>query len=66
MRTLRISDRLDFGDDRLARFVGALGTYWSALQAGHAAARAYQELTARGIPHEAAVQQIFNDHFSGR
>ena len=30
-----------------------------AVQEGHVAARRYQELTARGIPHDKAATQVF-------
>jgi hypothetical protein len=50
----------------LSRFGGVLQTYWSALWHGLAAARAYHEMTARGVPHETAVQQVFSEHFHGR
>lgn len=50
----------------LSRFGGALQTYWSAMRQGLAAARAYHEMTARGVPHETAVQQVFSDHFDAR
>ncbi len=50
----------------MSRFGGMLQTYWSAMRHGLAAARAYHELTARGMPHETAVQQVFSDHFDAR
>ncbi len=65
-------DALDFlpkyqGDEGLAaRFGKALQTYWTALGAGLAAARAYHELTARGVAHEQAVRQVFELHLDGR
>ena len=65
-------DALDFlpkyqGDEGLAvRFGNGLKTYWTALSAGLAAARAYHELTARGVPHEQAVRQVFELHLDSR
>jgi hypothetical protein len=50
----------------LSRFGGVLQTYWSAMRHGLAAARAYHEMTARGVPHETAVQQVFSEHFDAR
>jgi hypothetical protein len=50
----------------LARFGKGLRTYWSALTEGHAAARRYHELTARGTPHDVAVQRVFSEHFRAR
>ena len=50
----------------LARFGGSLRTYCDAMRDGLAAARAYHEMTARGVPHDAAVQRVFSDHFDAR
>src|SRR5262245_52885554 len=50
----------------LTRFGKGLRTYWGALTEGLAAARRYHELTARGMPHDVAVQRIFNEHFHAR
>ena len=50
----------------ISRFGGMLQTYWSAMRDGIAAARAYHEMTARGVPHETAVQQVFSEHFDAR
>jgi hypothetical protein len=50
----------------LSRFGGTLRTYWNAMRHGLAAARAYHEMTARGVPHETAVQHVFSDHFDAR
>jgi hypothetical protein len=47
----------------LARFGGALRTYWEALGDALAAARSYQELTRRGVPDNVAVRQVFDAHF---
>lgn len=50
----------------LTRLGGTLRTYWAAMRQGLAAARAYHTMTARGVPHEIAVQQVFSDHFEDR
>ena len=42
---------------------GRCGSTATALNDGLAAARAYNELTRRGVPHDAAVRQIFDAHF---
>lgn len=47
----------------LSRLGGALRIYWTALGDGLAAARSYNELTRRGVPHDAAVRQVFDVHF---
>jgi hypothetical protein len=47
----------------LANFGRALRTYWGAFAEGLAAARAYNEMTRRGVPHAVAVKAIFNEHF---
>jgi hypothetical protein len=48
------------------RFLGAVGTYWSAIRDGLAAARTYKELVRKGAPHEAAVERVFEQHLGGR
>ena len=69
MSTIKsFDDALDFypADSRssaLSRFAGTLRLYWNALGDGLAAARAYNELMRRGVPHDAAVRQIFDTHF---
>jgi hypothetical protein len=69
MSTIKsFDDALDFypADHRgssLSRFAHGLRIYWEALRDGLAAARAYNELMRRGVPHDAAVRQIFNAHF---
>ncbi len=47
----------------LVRLGGALRLYWDALGDALAAARSYHELTRRGVPHDVAVRQVFNEHF---
>ena len=44
--------------------VTTVGSYWSAILGGLAAARAYNELTARGVPHEVAVETVFDRHLN--
>jgi len=50
----------------LADVVGAVRTYWSAMFDGLAAARTYHELTTRGVPHEVAVEKMFDRHLANR
>lgn len=47
----------------LSRIGQTVRIYAIALSDGLAAARAYNELTRRGVPHDAAVRQVFNAHF---
>lgn len=47
-------------------FLNGLAVYWSAISEGAAAAHAYNALTRRGVPHEEAVVQVFEDHFGRR
>ena len=47
----------------LARLGRSLGTYWDALADGLAAARSYNELIRRGVPHDTAVREVFDAHF---
>ncbi len=61
-------DALDFypansRGSALSRFARALRVYWNALGDGLAAARAYNDLMRRGVPHDVAVRQIFDAHF---
>jgi hypothetical protein len=57
------SHSLHAASDRLAGFGSALHLYWDAMREGLAAAGKYQELTARGVPHDVAVRRVFNEHF---
>jgi hypothetical protein len=41
-------------------------TVWHALAEGFAAARHYQELTARGVSHDEAASQVFFAHYAGK
>ncbi len=41
-------------------------TVWEALTEGFAAARRYQELTTRGVPHSEAASKVFFEHYSGK
>ncbi len=68
MSTIKsFDDALDFYPDNnrlsVAGFGRAVRTYWTALGEGLAAASAYHELTRRGVPHDTAVRQIFDEHF---
>lgn len=51
---------------RFSRFSSRVKLYWNAMGDGFAAAADYQTLTARGVPHDVAVRQIFGIHFDGR
>lgn len=46
--------------------LSGLRLYWDAIRDGSAALSRYNELTARGVPHDAAVREIFGEHFSPR
>ena len=65
-------DALDFlpkyhGEEGLAaRFGKGLKAYWAGLSDGLAAARAYHELTRRGVPHDEAVREVFEAHLDAR
>ena len=50
----------------MRRFFKGLTVYWSAISEGAAAAHEYDALTRRGVAHEEAVEQVFDDHFSRR
>ena len=47
-------------------FLKSLAVYCSAISEGAAAAHEYATLTRRGVPHEEAVVQVFEDHFGRR
>jgi hypothetical protein len=59
---------LDFEPRRpgARRFFKGLHVYWSAISEGAAAAHEYNALTRRGVAHEEAVEQVFEEHFSRR
>ena len=69
MSTIKsFDDALDFypaANERplLSRIGRTLRIYATALSDGLAAARAYNELTRRGVPHDAAVRQVLGAHF---
>lgn len=48
------------------RFFSGLTTYLSAIREASAAAHEYETLTRRGVPHEEAVERVFEEHFSGQ
>ena len=50
----------------LSRVASGIPLYWRALCDGLAAARTYRDLTARGMPHEAAVEAVFDRHLNAR
>ena len=72
MRTAdSFNDALDFYPARasrhaLSRFGGSIRLYWNAMRDGLAAARAYHEMTSRGVPHDVAVRRVLSDHFEAR
>lgn len=43
--------------------LGQVRVLWQALGEGFTAARRYQELTARGVPHEHAASKVFFEHY---
>jgi hypothetical protein len=47
----------------LARFGNGARLYWRGLCEGLAAAGTYKELMRRGVPHDKAVRQVFDEHF---
>jgi len=69
MSTIKsFDDALDFypaASERplLSRIGQTVRIYATALSEGMAAARAYNELTRRGVSHDAAVRQVFDAHF---
>jgi len=50
----------------LARIVAGIRIYWQAMDAGLEAARRYKDLTARGVVHDKAVREVFDEHFGAR
>jgi hypothetical protein len=46
------------------RLFKSVTAYFSALSEGAAAAHEYARLTRRGTPHDEAVEQVFERHFS--
>jgi hypothetical protein len=50
----------------LSRFGSTIKIYWASLREGIAAARLYNDLTRRGVPHDMAVRQTFDACFNGR
>jgi hypothetical protein len=69
MATVRSLDgALDFEARGLGlrRFFNGLTVYLSAISDGAAAAHEYDTLIRRGMPHEQAVAQVFEDHFCRR
>jgi hypothetical protein len=71
MSTLRnVGDTFGFyaepSSSLLQRFLAAVRTYGSGIRGGLEAARTYHELTRQGVPHEIAVERIFDRELSGR
>jgi hypothetical protein len=67
MSTIKSVETLGFYpaiEPALARFGGALRTYWAAMHEGLDAAAAYRQLTAQGTPHDVAVRKVFDEHFA--
>jgi hypothetical protein len=48
------------------RFFSRLSTYLNAIREASAAAHDYETLTRRGVPHDEAVERVFEEHFEGR
>jgi hypothetical protein len=48
------------------RLLAAVRIYWSGIRGGMEAARSYQELTRQGMPHEIAIERVFDRHLGGR
>lgn len=48
------------------RFLSGLTMYLSAIREASAAAHEYETLTRRGVPHDEAVERVFEEHFEGR
>jgi hypothetical protein len=70
MSTIKSFDEaLDFypakgSHSALSRLGHALSLYWRGLCDGLAAAGTYKDLTRRGVPHDKAVHQVFDEHFA--
>jgi hypothetical protein len=47
-------------------FLSRVITLWQALGEGFAAAKHYQQLTARGMSHEEAASKVFHEHYAAR
>jgi hypothetical protein len=48
------------------RFFSGITTYLSAIRDASAASHAYNELVRRGVPHDVAVERVFEEHMGGR
>ena len=48
-----------------ARFIEPVAVYFGALRDGLAAAHKYSDLTGRGVPHDVAVNAVFEQHLKG-
>jgi hypothetical protein len=69
MATARSLDgALDFEPRSLGlrRFFRNVTVYLNAISEGAVAAHEYDVLTRRGVAHEKAVEQVFEEHFSRR
>lgn len=72
MSTIRnFDDALDFfpkanRGGRLAERLDVVRAMFAALSESLQACHRYQELTARGVPHAAAAEMVFAEHFSAR
>ncbi len=63
-------DALDFYPEgkatlrtRFGGYVQGVRLVLDAMAEGHAAARRYHQLTARGMSHDRAASQVFADHY---
>lgn len=50
----------------LRGFFKGLAIYCDAIRAGGAAAHEYNALVRGGVPHDEAVERVFDEHFNGR
>ena len=69
MATVRSLDEALIFEPRslgVRRFLKGLTIYWTAISEGAAAAHAYNVLTRRGVAHQEAAAQVFEDHFCRR
>jgi hypothetical protein len=63
-------DALDFypaattSTPRRRSILGWFRAVWDGVSEGLAASKRYQELTARGVPHEQAASKVFFEHYT--
>jgi hypothetical protein len=67
MASVRSIDSLLHTEPRelpVRRVLSRLITSWDAIREGGAAAHEYETLVRRGVPHEEAVERVFENHYS--